>query len=76
MTELGVAMVSLGSIALAFYTELESERWFQMGATGFFAAMGLSGLLFTTWLAGTCWLPISPSPDLSPGCAGRSPRSR
>jgi hypothetical protein len=28
--------------------------------------MGLSGLLFTTRLAGACWLPISSSPDLSP----------
>jgi hypothetical protein len=66
MLVLAVAMVLLGSIALAFYTQLESDRWLRLGATDFFAAMGLSALLVTAQLAGTLWLSISPSQHLSP----------
>jgi hypothetical protein len=51
---LAVAMLWLASLTTAICTQLESERWLQMGATGFFVAMGLSALLFITRLAGTC----------------------
>jgi hypothetical protein len=66
ITALAVAMLLLGSIAAAFYTQFKIDPWLQMGAREFFAATGVSGLLFTTRLAGTCWLPISPPRDLSP----------
>ena len=58
ITVLAVAMVLLGSIAVAFYTHLASDRWFRMGATSFFAAMGLSALVFMTRLVGALRLPI------------------
>jgi hypothetical protein len=66
ITILAVAMLLLGSMAIAFYIHLEPDWWLQIGATGFFAAMGLSALFFTTCLAGTCRLPISPSQGSSP----------
>ena len=66
ITVLAVAMLLLGSLAVTFSTNSESERWFQMGATGFFAAMSLSALCFISRVARTWWLPISLSPDLSP----------
>jgi hypothetical protein len=59
-------MLLLGSITAAFYTQFKTDPWLQMGARAFFSATGVSGLLFTTRLAGTWWLPISPSPALSP----------
>jgi hypothetical protein len=67
MMVLAVALVLLGSIAVAFYTHLESDRMLQLGATGFFAAMGVSALLFITRLAGAFPRPISTSRGLSPG---------
>jgi len=72
MTMLGVAMVLLGSIATAFDTQLESDRWLGLGATSFFPVMGLSALFFITRLAGTSLLPISPRETCYPDCAGRS----
>jgi hypothetical protein len=67
MMVLAVAVVLLGSIAVAFYTHLESDRLLQLGATSFFAVMGLSALLFTTRLAGAFLLPTPTSQGLSPG---------
>jgi hypothetical protein len=64
MTVLAVAMVLVGSIAIAFYTQLESDRWLRLGATGFFAVIGVSALLFATRLVGAVRLPTAPSPGL------------
>jgi hypothetical protein len=63
---LAVALGLLGSIAVAFYTHHESDRMLQVGATGFFAAMDLSALLFIARLAVAFPLPIPTSRDLSP----------
>jgi hypothetical protein len=51
---LALAMLLLASMATAFETQIESDRWLRMQLTGFFVAMGLSALLFTTRLTGTC----------------------
>jgi hypothetical protein len=67
MTVLAVAVLLLGSIAIAFYTHLESDPWLRIGATGFFAVMGVSALLFSMRLIGAFRLPTLPSRGLSPG---------
>jgi hypothetical protein len=73
MLVLAVAMGLLGSMALAFSTQLASDRWLRLGATGFFAAMGLSALLVTARLTGTGGRPISPREPGHRSCAGHSP---
>jgi hypothetical protein len=67
MLVLAVALVLLGSIAVAFYTQLESDWVLQLGAAGFFVAMGVSALLFITRLAGMFPLPTPTARGLSPG---------
>jgi hypothetical protein len=71
---LALAMLWLGSLATAFYTQLECDRWLQIGTTGFVAAMGLSARFFITPHAGTCWALSSARETYHPGCAGRWPR--
>jgi hypothetical protein len=65
ITVLAVAMMLLGSIAIAFYAYLDSDRWLRMGATSFFAAMGLSALVFMTRLVGALRLSSWPKQQLS-----------
>jgi hypothetical protein len=75
MIVLAVAMVLLGSIALAFYTQLESDQWLRLGGSRAssrrWACQPSSSPLGSQ---ARCGSPAPPRKTCDRSCAGRSPR--